>query len=32
MSVAEICKAMGVSKTTLYRYVNERNAEDGGSV
>ena len=32
MSVAEICKAMGVSKTTLYRYVNERNAEEGGSV
>ena len=28
MTVAEICETCGVSKTTLYRYVNERDARD----
>lgn len=29
MSISEICETMGVSKTTLYKYVNER--KEGGS-
>ena len=31
MTVAEICEAVDVSKPTLYKYVNERDAEDKGS-